>query len=390
MSVELRPLGVRCNLACQYCYQQPQRDARNLARDYDLEAMKAAILEEGGPFTLFGGEPLLVPKVDLEALWAWGLERFGQNSVQTNGELIDDEHIALFRRYRVAVGISIDGPGPLNDARWIHSRARTRAATERIEANIDRLCAEGMPPSLIVTLHRMNAEPDKLPEMAAWLERLDRIGVQGVRLHVLESESAEIRQKYGLTSEQNLAALRFFSQLEGRLSRLRFDLFSELRRLLLGDDRSASCVWRACDPYATEAVRGVEGHGERSNCGRTNKDGIDFVKSGAPSYIRYLALYHTPRAHGGCSGCRFFFACKGQCPGTSLGGDFRNRSEHCELWEALFSQVESALLEQGERPVSLQPERAQLERQLLRAWSRAENPTIAALLSTPSDQEASA
>jgi hypothetical protein len=28
---ELRPLGVACNIQCQYCYQNPQRDAGNLA-----------------------------------------------------------------------------------------------------------------------------------------------------------------------------------------------------------------------------------------------------------------------------------------------------------------------------------------------------------------------
>ena len=74
MTVELRPLGVRCNIQCQYCYQNPQRDAGHLARSYDIELMKAAIQAEGGPFALFGGEPLLVPERDLESLWAWGLE----------------------------------------------------------------------------------------------------------------------------------------------------------------------------------------------------------------------------------------------------------------------------------------------------------------------------
>jgi uncharacterized protein len=27
MSVELRPLGVKCNIRCSYCYQDPQREA---------------------------------------------------------------------------------------------------------------------------------------------------------------------------------------------------------------------------------------------------------------------------------------------------------------------------------------------------------------------------
>ena len=98
MGVELRPLGVNCNLACQYCYQNPQRDAGNLTRKYDIEAMKRAILAEGSPFILFGGEPLLVPVEDLEELWRFGLERFGSNGIQTNAVLINDRHIELFRK----------------------------------------------------------------------------------------------------------------------------------------------------------------------------------------------------------------------------------------------------------------------------------------------------
>jgi len=131
MSVEVRPLGVQCNIACQYCYQNPQRDAGNQNRLYDLGLIKEALRQEGGPFSLFGGEPLLVPLKDLEDLWAWGLERFGRNGVQTNGSLIQDEHIRLFKKYRVGVGISIDGPDELNDVRWNGSLERTRQATRR-------------------------------------------------------------------------------------------------------------------------------------------------------------------------------------------------------------------------------------------------------------------
>ena len=72
MSVELRPLGVACNIQCQYCYQNPQRDAGNVPRSYDIDAMKAAVEREGGPFTLFGGEALLVPEDDLEELLPLG------------------------------------------------------------------------------------------------------------------------------------------------------------------------------------------------------------------------------------------------------------------------------------------------------------------------------
>ena len=95
MGVELRPLGVACNIACTYCYQNPQREAGNYRQDYDLERMKTAVEREGGPFTLFGGEPLLMPHKDLKILLAWGLEKYGSNSIQTNGALITDEHIGV-------------------------------------------------------------------------------------------------------------------------------------------------------------------------------------------------------------------------------------------------------------------------------------------------------
>jgi uncharacterized protein len=110
MTLELRPLGVSCNIACEYCYQNPQRDAGNVEKRYDMAAMKEAIEKEGGPFSLFGGEPLLMPLADLTEIWRWGYELWGRNSLQTNGTLINDDHIRLFKQYNVHVGISIDGP----------------------------------------------------------------------------------------------------------------------------------------------------------------------------------------------------------------------------------------------------------------------------------------
>jgi uncharacterized protein len=369
VTVELRPLGVKCNIQCQYCYQNPQRDAGNVPNTYDLEKMKAGIEAEGGPFSLFGGEPLMIPERDLEALWAWGLQKYGGNSLQTNGVLINDHHVRMFKEYQVSVGISIDGPGELNDVRWAGSLEHTRHATARAEAAIDRLCRDGTPPNLIVTLHRNNATRDKLPILHAWLKRLEKAGVTSARLHILEVDHDEVRKRYALSTGENLEAMRSFAALQRELTTLRLDLFDEMRKLLRGQDRHTTCVWNACDPYTTRAVRGVEGQGQRSNCGRTNKDGIDFAKAGSEGYERYLALYYTPQEHGGCQGCRFFLMCKGQCPGTALDGDWRNRTEHCAVWMDLYGHLEQQLLAEGEVPLSVSPKRPQVEAAVLKAWT---------------------
>jgi uncharacterized protein len=380
MGVELRPLGVNCNLACQYCYQNPQRDAGSLTKSYDMDAMKAAIAREGGPFALFGGEPLLVPESDLEELWAWGWEQFQGNGIQTNGVRISDNHIRMFKQYNVHVGISLDGPGELNDARWAGSLEKTRQATAQAERAIERLCHEGIPHSLIVTLHRGNATGDKLPLMHDWFQSLERLGITAARLHLLEVENPLIRRKYSLSGPENIEAMLSFARLERELKTLRFDVFAEMERLLMGDDAAASCVWMSCDPYTTAAVRGVEGHGQSSNCGRTNKEGIDFVKADRPGYERSIALYHTPQEYGGCQGCRFFLMCKGQCPGTAIDGDWRNRSEHCEVWKALFRSIEDQLLGRGLFPVSAQPIRTAVERDMVAGWRSGANASMGKII----------
>ena len=377
MTVELRPLGVKCNIQCQYCYQNPQRDAGNVGGGYDIDRMKAAIEAEGGPFALFGGEALLVPEDDLETLWAWGLEKYGSNSVQSNGVLINDTHVRLFKQYKVHVGISLDGPGELNDARWSGTVARTRENTEKTHRAIERLCREGIPPSLIVTLHQCNATRDKLPVMCDWLLRMEALGVTAARLHLLEINHPAVQNHYALSVEENLAALQAFAALERRLTTLRLDVFDDMRNMLLGRDDTTTCIWNACDPYTTRAVRGVEGNGQRSNCGRTNKDGIEFVKAGVEGFERYVALYHTPQEHGGCQGCRFFLQCKGQCPGTAIDADWRNRTEHCGVWMAGFAAVERELLDRGETPLSLSPLRGRLEGYFLSEWAAGRKTTLA-------------
>ena len=369
MSIEVRPLGVKCNIQCQYCYQNPQRDAGNIAHEFDVPKMKAALDRAGSNFTIFGGEPLLVPQPVLEELWAFGLERFGSNGIQTNGTLIDDRFIRLFKQYKVNVGISVDGPEDFNDVRWAGSLKLTREATAKTHAAIECLVREGLTPSLIVTLHRNNATADKLPRMRDWFRYLDMLGITSARLHDLEIESQAIGAKYALTVEEQVAAFVDFAALEPELQRLRFDVFSDIRKMLLGDDQSTTCVWNACDPYTTRAVQGVEGHGQRSNCGRTNKDGIDFVKSDREGFERYLALYQTPQDVGGCQNCRFFVMCKGQCPGGAIGGDWRNQSSKCSLWMALFERFETELVSEGQEPISLSRHRGRLEQFALREWA---------------------
>ncbi|MGJ5008491.1 radical SAM protein [Bradyrhizobium oligotrophicum] len=381
MGVELRPLGVTCNIMCQYCYQNPLRDSGSLRPRYDIDAMLAALAEDDEPFTLFGGEPLLLPLPDLERLWAFGLARFGRNRIQTNGTLITDRHMELFATYAVHVGISIDGPDALNDVRWAGSLDRTRDLTKSVDRAIAGLCERDLHPSLIITMHRGNGLPQHWPSMDSWLLEMQARGVRNVRLHALEVDSPAVQAHWAMTDPETIAAFLHFYRFEREhLTSMRFDIFDEMRALLRGLDDQTGCVWHGCDPYTTGAVHGIEGFGERSNCGRTNKRGIDFIKTEAAGYERSIALWFTPQPAGGCRDCRFFAMCKGQCPGTSIDGDWRNRSAQCALWTALFVQIEEDLLAAGETPLSCDPRRAEIEHRLIKSMMDGRVPLLTEIM----------
>jgi uncharacterized protein len=390
MSVELQPLGVQCNLKCSYCYQNPMRDAGNEAGPgYDLDAMMAAAVAEGAGrsngrggatgVTLFGGEPLLLPIAEVRQLFEKARAIGAPIGIQTNGTLITDAHVALFKEFSVGVGVSMDGPDELNDTRWNGNLESTRALTARSQTALERLLDEGMNPSLIVTLTVVNAgTSERVDRLVAWLTTFAARGLRWANLHHLEVDGPLVREHQALSQEQLVAALRRIA--ETRPSELHIVPLDAYRRLLLGDDEQDNCVWHACDPYTTSAVRAIDGQGVRGNCGRTNKDGVTWVKADTAGHERQLALYFTPREHGGCAGCRFFFACKGECPGTAQQGDWRNRTEHCATIEAMLEGTEAALLREGREPLSLSLRRPQVEATLLQAWAAGRNMTIASAL----------
>jgi len=378
MTVEIRPFGSACNLTCRYCYQNLQRVAGNQQKGhYDLDRIKHILEEINKPFTLFGGEALLIPESELEKIWQWGYEKFGENGVQTNGSLINDNHIEMFKKYNVQVGFSIDGPGELNDARWAGSLDKTREATTRSLAAMERLSREGVRYSLIVTLHRGNASPQKLPAMHDWFRKLDALGLTYARLHILQADSETIRSSLALSTEENIKAFVSFYELERELSNLKFDIFTEMQNLLQGQNNASTCVWNACDPYTTTSITGIEGDGQVSICGRSDKDGLNVVKCDTLGFERYIALYQVPQEYGGCMDCRFFLVCKGHCPGAALNNDWRNRTKQCEVWKSLLEYFEARILANGGSPISTRNDRKELDMACLEAWSTGRKISIA-------------
>jgi uncharacterized protein len=338
MTLEILASGIKCNLACTYCYQEPMRRAGNFGAILDADKIIEAIEKSKTDFTLFGGEALLTPIPILERMFVYGFEKFGKNSVQTNGTILTDEHIRMFKKYNVSLGISIDGPEGLNLARCDDTTTRL------IITNIERACFHQIPNSLIVTIHKLNAE--RILKLIDFLSYMERVGVQAINLHNLEVDNEETKQELMLDDELNYLTFKTLYEYS-RQSKIPYSPFSDIISLLCHRNPTANCVWTACDPLSTPAVQGIAPDGHLHNCGRTNKDGVDWTKTEDHGKERYLCLSMTPYENGGCRGCKYFFACKGQCPGTAINGDWRNRTKDCLFWYQLIDYIANDLRDRG-------------------------------------------
>ena len=80
--------------------------------------------------------------------------------------------------------------------------------------------------------------------------------------------------------------------------------------------------------------------------------------------------------------------CKGNCPGTAIDGDWRNRTEHCETWFGLYAHLESELLAQDIQPLSLNPIREQVEQRLVNIWAAGQTARIEDILTQLQPEQA--
>lgn len=380
MSTEVLPVGVQCNLGCTYCYEGDLRDATRGQEKYQREAVLASIDKLDNPFSLFGGEPLILHKTHLEELLALSYKKWGYSGVQTNGSLITEWHIEMFRKYKTAVGISLDGPGELNDTRWAGTLEATRKQTEKTLHAIKRLCEEGLKPSLIITLQSGNCSKERFPRFVEWIRELDEMGITYVNPHVLE---LDYKANDVFLNQAELGdRLVDLWNLQETLKNLRFSKFQEVLNLLRGDD-AKTCHWHACDPLNTAAVQSIDYDGAPSVCKRTFKGGQRWLPAegsgenasfvghpGNRHRTRQLALAVTPQELGGCQGCEFWLLCMGQCPGEGEGQDWRKRSSYCATWKTLFNEGARRLRAIGVTPFSDWKDRKHIEDLMYDIWVR--------------------
>jgi uncharacterized protein len=128
-----------CNLDCDYCYLPDRQLKKRFSLDLIEPIFKKIFTSRflGEEFTVcwHAGEPLAVPIAFYETALtkidaldrAFNIKNCQINqSIQTNGTLINQDWCDLFKKYPIHVGISLDGPAFIHDA---HRKTRTGLGT---------------------------------------------------------------------------------------------------------------------------------------------------------------------------------------------------------------------------------------------------------------------
>jgi uncharacterized protein len=164
-----KPSGATCNLACSYCFFLDKEllypNSKFRMSEESLEAYIQQLIEthRSSQVTVAwqGGEPTLMG-VDFYRKAIEYQEKYRvpgmtfENTMQTNGTLLDDEWCQFFKENNFLIGISIDGPRHLHDA---HRVDKGGAPTfDKVMRGLRLLQKHGVEYNILVTVNRVTGD----------------------------------------------------------------------------------------------------------------------------------------------------------------------------------------------------------------------------------------
>lgn len=357
-----------CNIACTYCYL-PGRNTKSVM---DLDTVK----------TLFGkifaspypapeltviwhaGEPLVVPVAfyraafdAIEALRPPSLHV--QHAFQTNGMLLTPEWCDLLKQYEVGIGVSIDGPKHLHDAKRVTRSGR--GTFDKTMDGIRLLQREGVPFHVITVLSK-----EHLDDPGTLIDFYMESGIEDVCFNVEESEGDHVSELF-MASDLRARYTRFlerFWSLARSSGKFRFirEIDSLLPRIFRPNEANMRNIQVA--PFA---MLNVDCHGNVSTfspelLGYKNAAYNDFIVGNIltddldrmleSASMQAMLRDITAGVEACRAECGYYSVCGGGAPVNKLSerGSFRaSRTSYCALTQMAPVDVILAAFERVER-----------------------------------------
>lgn len=360
LRVVILKVASRCNLACSYCYvynkgddswrKRPVLMTDATFRDAVRWVHRQVQYENCEHVTLLfhGGEPLLLGGAQFDAWCQEAKTILGPGNVsfaiQTNGVLIDESWVEVFRRHDLGVGVSLDGPLSINDESRVDHHGR--GSYKRVRAGIHQLQAGGVPWALLSVVNFSH----KSLEVHRHL--LDDLGATSVDYlipdHTHDTIDA-VRSQYGETPLADWLIPVFDDWWARDSIRVRIRTFDAMIGAILQNQSRAGHFGNPPLGYLViEADGSIEGVDVLKICGPgLAETGLTVwsdksVVSALPPFHLESVFEGVPLPTG-CRGCREAATCGGGwLPHRfSRGRNFDNPSAWCADLFKLFDHVRS-------------------------------------------------
>lgn len=346
-----------CNLRCSYCYDSQNhnnslKQLRENATASFRENMEQLIADINlltkniaHPTIIFhGGEPLLVhPKVLDE--FCKELERF-RFHIQTNGTLIDDETIQLFKKYCFRVGVSLDGANEFQNKERIFLNGKPSFNT--VLRKIHLLQNENIKFGVIMSINRNHINTAK--------ELYDFLAKEKLQCNIRPVFAKDSKTVNVLSAEE---FVQFWCELfdiwlsdeEKRVDSWQIQEFvQEICKLKIPDYRVKSCE---CSPNCFENFVSLDVRGNLYACNRLY--GIPQFYYGnirtteignINRKIKDITDTRKKAIEKKCGQCNFYTNCYGGCPAEAydMYGSLEEISQFCMIRQAIYEHVKNRIL----------------------------------------------
>jgi uncharacterized protein len=164
-----KPTGAICNLACSYCFFLDKellyegdrfRMSDQLLDQYIHQLVEAhdvpqvTVAWQGGEPTLMGVD-FYRRSIELQEKHRKPGMTF-QNTMQTNGTLLNDEWCEFFKEHDFLIGISIDGPRELHDAYRVYKRGE--GSFDKVMRGLRLLQKHDVDYNVLTTVNAVNCD----------------------------------------------------------------------------------------------------------------------------------------------------------------------------------------------------------------------------------------
>jgi len=327
-----KPTGAICNLECKYCFflkKEALYPGSNFRMSEEvLECYIRQSLEQQAPQVTVawqGGEPTLMGldffrrSIELERKY----QRPGaitQNTIQTNGVLLDEKWCEFLHENRFLVGLSLDGPRELHDAYRMDKGGRS--VFDKVMRAVRLLQKHEVEFNILATVNAVNATHP----LEVYRFFRDSVGAPFVQfIPIVEREDATESHDNGKVAPYSVNPKKY-----GRFLIIIFDEWvkRDVGRVFVNHFDAALASWAGAPPaLCTTAptcgsAMALEHNGDLYSCDHFVEP-AHLLGNIMERPIPQLALSDRQLGFGldkrdalprQCRECEVLFACNGECP----------------------------------------------------------------------------